>query len=329
RTAKGWFDPRTGKIVIILGNHSSIADVEATLLHEMVAHKGLRDHFGDKFDAFLDAVYENADNDVKERIDLLATQNGWNRRIATEEYTAGLAEDGSFKDVKSRWWQKLKGLFMDFLRSCGFSGNMKISDNELRYVLWMSYENLREPGRFKGILGTAARAAKEHELGVGEFAEEGLRYSINDSQPTWALRAKVLTDTKKSPEDKTVAPEDWPSHAEAPGYVPSLPEISDAKIAKLSKNLNSLEKDGKHFLVGVTLGFKRDGLEINSISGLSPNQDHEWIKWITVGKLLYVDKEKIQPILTQQRMTFADVEKIRLDLESAAKIVKASTKERA
>ena len=329
RTAKGWFDPRTGKIVIILGNHSSIADVEATLLHEMVAHKGLRDLFGDKFDAFLDAVWANASDEVKERISQLAARNGWNRRIATEEYMAGLAEDGSFKNVKARWWQKLKGLFMDFLRSCGFSGNRKISDNELRYVLWMSYENLRQPGRFKGILGTAARVAKEHELGVGEFAEEGLRYSINDSKPTWALRAKALTNTKKSPEDKTVAPEDWPSHAEAPGYVPSLPEISDAKIAKLSKNLNSLEKDGKHFLVGVTLGFKRDGLEINSISGLSPNQDHEWIKWITVGKLLYVDKEKIQPILTQQRMTFADVEKIRLDLESAAKIVKASTKERA
>ena len=84
-------------------NHSSIADVEATLLYEMVGHKGPRDLFGDKFEAFLDAVYENVYNDVKERIDLLATQNGWNRRTATEEYMAGLSEDGIFKDVKSVW----------------------------------------------------------------------------------------------------------------------------------------------------------------------------------------------------------------------------------
>lgn len=148
RTAKGWFDPRTGKIVIVLSNHSSTADIQATLLHEMVAHKGLRDLFGDKFDAFLDAVYANADNDVKERIDLLATKNGWNRRVATEEYMAGLAEDASFADVSSSWWKKLKGLFMDFLRSCGFSTNVRISDNELRYVLWMSWQNLKNPGAY-------------------------------------------------------------------------------------------------------------------------------------------------------------------------------------
>ncbi len=171
RTAKGWFDPRTGKIVIVLGNHSSTADIQATLLHEMVAHKGLRDLFGDKFDAFLDAVYANADNDVKERIDLLATQNGWNRRTATEEYMAGLAEDASFADVRSSWWQKLKGLFMDFLRSCGFSGNVKISDNELRYVLWMSWQNLKNPGAYHTFLGEAERVAKEYELKTGEYAE--------------------------------------------------------------------------------------------------------------------------------------------------------------
>ncbi|MDE6231404.1 MAG: hypothetical protein K2M37_07275 [Muribaculaceae bacterium] len=115
--------------------------------------------------------------------------------MATEEYIAGLAEDGSFKNVMSRWWQKLKGLFMDFLRSCGFSGNMKISDNELRYVLWMSYENLREPGRFKGILGTAARTAarvaKEHELGVGEFAEENSRHQNRDEDLRYSNKETV------------------------------------------------------------------------------------------------------------------------------------------
>ena len=171
RRAKGWFDPRTGKIVIVLSNHSSTADIQATLLHEMVAHKGLRDLFGDKFDAFLDAVYANADNDVKERIDLLATQNGWNRRTATEEYMAGLAEDASFADVNSSWWKKLKGLFMDFLRSCGFSGNVKISDNELRYVLWMSWQNLKNPGAYHTFLGEAERVEKEYQLRTGEYAE--------------------------------------------------------------------------------------------------------------------------------------------------------------
>ena len=65
RNAKGWYDPQTGKITIVLGNHSSTADAQATLLHEMVGHKGLRALFGARFEAFLDAVWAHADNDAK------------------------------------------------------------------------------------------------------------------------------------------------------------------------------------------------------------------------------------------------------------------------
>ena len=50
----------------------------------------------------------------------------------------------------------------------------------------------------------------------------------------------ALTETKKSPEGKTVASKDSLSHAEAPRYVPSLPKISDAKIKNISENLNLL-----------------------------------------------------------------------------------------
>ena len=44
--AKGFFNPRTGKITIILANHDSADDVEQTLLHEAVGHYGLRRLFG-------------------------------------------------------------------------------------------------------------------------------------------------------------------------------------------------------------------------------------------------------------------------------------------
>lgn len=36
---------------------------------------------------------------------------------------------------------------------------------------------------------------------------------------------------------------------------------------------------------------------------------------------MYVDKEKIQPILTQQRTNLADVEKIGLDIDEVAKVI--------
>ena len=42
RSAKGWYDPKTGEVVIVLPNAESVGDVQATILHEVVGHKGLR-----------------------------------------------------------------------------------------------------------------------------------------------------------------------------------------------------------------------------------------------------------------------------------------------
>ena len=55
--AKGWYDTKTGKITVVVGNHNSAADMEATILHEAVAHHGLRQLLGEHFDEFLDKVY--------------------------------------------------------------------------------------------------------------------------------------------------------------------------------------------------------------------------------------------------------------------------------
>ena len=59
--AKGFYSKSTGKITIVIPNHTSAFDVEQTLLHEAVAHYGLRQLFGEHFDTFLDNVFNNAD----------------------------------------------------------------------------------------------------------------------------------------------------------------------------------------------------------------------------------------------------------------------------
>ena len=74
--AKGYFNPTTGKIVIVIPNHASVLDVEETVLHEAVAHYGLRKLFGKHFDTFLDNVYESADPEIRKKIAALAAKNG-------------------------------------------------------------------------------------------------------------------------------------------------------------------------------------------------------------------------------------------------------------
>ncbi len=168
--AKGFYTKSTGKITIVLPNNRNAADVEMTLLHEAVAHYGLRRMFGKQFDTFLDNVFNNADKDVRGRIVELSKRNGWNFRTATEEYLASLAETTDFENARnSGWWNRIKEFFFDMLRSMGFSNvnGVTLTDNELRYVLWRSYENLKE-NKYDNLFSEAADVAKQYELGVGE-----------------------------------------------------------------------------------------------------------------------------------------------------------------
>ena len=172
RTAKGFYNKRTGKITIVLPNHASTADVEQTLLHEAVAHYGLRQLFGEHFDDFLDMVYRNAEEGIRRKIAEASAKHGWNVRTATEEYLADLAERTDFENTSPTWWAKIKGFFLDMLRGLGFEAmdGQTLTDNELRYVLWRSYENLTEPGKYPTFIAEARDTAKQHALQVGRFA---------------------------------------------------------------------------------------------------------------------------------------------------------------
>lgn len=171
--AKGFYSRGTGRITIVIPNHTSVYDVEQTLLHEAVAHYGLRQLFGEHFDTFLDNVFQNADNDVRRRITELARERNWDFRTATEEYLASLAENTNFDNTDASWWQKIKELFLRMLHKIGFEdfSGVTLSDNELRYILWRSYENLAEPGRYRSILGEAEDVVMQSRLKVGNYAE--------------------------------------------------------------------------------------------------------------------------------------------------------------
>ena len=206
--AKGFYSPSTGKITIVLPNHVSSFDVEQTILHEAVAHYGLRRLFGDNFDTFLDNVYNNASAEIRERINKLAKKYNGNYRTATEEYLASLAEKTDFENaVNSGWFNKIKAFFLKMLSKAGIN-IPELTDNELRYILWRSYENLAHPGHYRNVFDTAADVAKQNELKVGNYAESKLA-------PDVAAENDVLFRTS-SVEDLL---EDW--HI----YVPNGPNI--------------------------------------------------------------------------------------------------------
>ena len=201
--AKGFFSKKSGKITIIVPNHTSIADIEKTLLHEAVAHYGLRKLFGKHFDTFLDNVYNNVEESIRKHIAELAIKKyNYDFRKATEEYLASLAERTNFENIQqSSWWQKIKDFFADMLSKLGFKDfrGVTLTDNELRYILWRSYENLSS-NKHNGIFGEATDIAKQYELGTGEF-ENNSDVMFRDGDPE--IHEKALVRDKYDRRVKT------------------------------------------------------------------------------------------------------------------------------
>ena len=170
--AKGWYDVRTGKVTIVLPNNKNAADVRETVFHEVVAHKGLRNLVGEEhFNTFLDNVYNNAEEGIKQTIDEMAEKkyNG-DKRKATEEYMAHLAEDGEYvKPENQGFFAKVRTILTDLLRKVGIKLGFKLTDNDLRYILWRSWKGLAE--RDGGSVFEKAEDVKmQHELGQTDEA---------------------------------------------------------------------------------------------------------------------------------------------------------------
>lgn len=166
RDSKGWYDTSTGEIVIVSPNSTSVGDAQRTFLHEAVGHHGLRELFGDDFDTFLDNVYRNANEDIRKNIIDRTKGNPLNLREATEEYIAELAERGFDNKAERSLWEKIKDAFLDMLRKAGISLDFKLSDNDLRYILWRSYKNLEQGN----LMDVAEDTVMRNDLGVGDFS---------------------------------------------------------------------------------------------------------------------------------------------------------------
>ena len=359
--AKGFYSKSTGKITIVIPNHANIADVEKTLLHEAVAHYGLRKLFGDHFDTFLDNVYQKAEPEIRREIVKLATKNGWDFRTAIEEYLASLAEQTDFERMPYSFWTKIKQLFMKLLHSIGFENwqGGELSDNELRYILWRSYQNLKEPGRYRSILGEAEDVAKQYELKVGNYAEQEADKSDRSDQVNKAfnielerylngnmatnemlhlglpqgimidflpnlpivMRQRILTKASVKKHDVDLsALHNLPQHLSAPIFV----------FKRADNNLGVLtemkDRNGKNICVAIELNKTiQDGkefLEVNDIRSIHGRNERDVIYPIVEnGSLQWVDKEKGLNWLSSVSH-YAQQEIDNQVLNSVAKIVK-------
>ena len=259
RNSKGWYDVRTGEVVVVLPNNSDVEDVAATVMHETVAHKGLRELVGEEhYDDFLDEVYEHLRGDLKQRVDAEAgrsfvddtTKNGEraksyerHRRTAVDELFGDMAEKPfeEFSEGERTLWQKLKEvvrkLLDKFLESLKLPKWFELGDNELRYMLWRSKERL-EHGKEHPI-DLARDMVMREELGLSDAA----RMRMGDTPGTFKARQRRAVKEKgvvmPGLNDAEVKVVDVPRHQYKDRNI--LDQARDAAIERYNKQVGTNE----------------------------------------------------------------------------------------
>lgn len=282
RKSKGWYDTKTGQVNIVLANNRDVDDVKASVGHETIAHKGLRELVGEEnYDQFLDDTYTHLRDDLKKGVDAAAgrafvddaTKNGkraksygHHRRTAVDELFGRMAEKPfeEFSGGERALWQKIKDtvrrLLDKFLGSLRLPKWFTLGDNELRYMLWRSKERL-ERGKEHPI-DLARDIVRREELGLADEA----RYSMGDvSEPPFASRrdravnehgyvhaglnsaeVKVVSIKEKTPFDsnkKTKAlKEDVVAYANEHGIIGTMTEAETKGKGQISISKTSIEK---------------------------------------------------------------------------------------
>ena len=164
---KGWYSPKENKVYLYMPNTTSVEDAQATIFHEVVAHKGLRELFGKDFDTFLDNVYNNAAPSIRQAINRMAENENISIRTATEEYMADLSERGPATFAEQSLWTRIKAFFIDMLRKAKVNLEFELTDNELRYILYESHNRLKQSNY---PVDVAKETVMRSKLGIGEFS---------------------------------------------------------------------------------------------------------------------------------------------------------------
>lgn len=198
-TVLGFYDTDTNTVHVIAGNHRSGSEVVATVYHEILGHRGLRDRFGERALSILNAIYRT-NKETKVSADAYLKKTGkWkdddNRfAYAVEEILAAASESGR---RTATLWQRLANLVREFGRRVGF--DIAYNNADVGTILAMAHDSIIEgTGRVKGLIRTAIDSPlMERQARLDEMID-GMPSSLRDP-------VRTVTDTFSGAGIRTVS----------------------------------------------------------------------------------------------------------------------------
>ena len=330
----GWYSK--GQVYLYMPNIKDRREIELTYVHEVVAHHGVKKLLGERFNEFLDGVWKMMSEADRARMLAYVGANEnptlQDMRAAADEYVAELAEKMNLGELEQSTWDKIVDWFKELLENIGFEN---LTKEDIESMLKASYANLRSTEQRAESTGTQFRIAEVNERFNNELQQqidgtlpEGHIYELG--MPSEILRATGIPElpiqlsSKKLKEKSTDYGHDY-NLEEVKDLVNALNEplaiFTYGDKTKAQNIVVEIQSNDKNFVVGLALRPKVGGrvLEINSIRNVFPKDNAEWLNWISQGKALYLDKERVQTLIDQQRTNLADVDY--LDLNSIANVI--------
>lgn len=344
--AEGFF--HDGKAVLIADNIDA-NQIVPVFLHEVGGHAGLQNMLSPNAYANLmqtfDAMVARGD-EIALRAKARAELASENQDQATTEYLPYLLSEISNAQAKTPFIKRLLDRFVGAVRAwvyakTGVRMNLTHAD-----ILGLAELTIKERAR------NIERTAKLIKQVNKQYSQPATNQSIDDVNKTFNDELKhyvagklngshvfklgypnqILKSTGfpnqpielRASKLSEKANTEW--HKFDIAEVKDLPKALEHPLAVFyyynqARNvITQIEVGGKQLLVGIHFTQNSKGIEINDIRGLFPKDNHEWLNWITESnpkgdsKLMYVDKQKIQALIDQQRTNLAEVEYLDLDL---------------
>ena len=167
REHSGWYDMGTDTVYINVDMCDNTADVDATIVHELVGHRSMptaiarvigRTNVTDRI-----ALYTKLATMLpKELLDRVMAKTAANMDlgVAVDEVLAEAVESADL--IKPSVWQRICSEVRAFFRRV-FNRGISLSDGDIKYMFWLAAHNINNDAEFVAAEGIL------HRLGAGRF----------------------------------------------------------------------------------------------------------------------------------------------------------------
>lgn len=193
RKITGWYDIPSGQVYVYAPNLTSENEAKKTVLHEAVAHKGLRQVIGnDAYNKEMVKLFDKLPEDEKIEVSRMAQERyGGDTAVAMDEYLAEKAE----LDETPSFWEKVVSSVRRMLRKVGI--DMSLNEGDVKYLLWRGRKSLNEKDPFEVAKDLVMRSRN----GIGQKGQTRMREArteVEQSSPTGGSTTKAWDDLVSS-----------------------------------------------------------------------------------------------------------------------------------